>query len=253
MKKQFYEEYYQLERKHWWFRARLEILEHILQARILNRITGTLNILNAGVASGATTLMLQQYGDITSLEYDEECCEFLRDTVDIDVINGSLTQLPFEDNSFDLVCAFDVIEHIREHSAAISEIERVLKPGGHAFITVPAFDFLWSQHDEIHHHYRRYTRTEIRRLLEAEGLRIQYDTYFNSLLFVPILLFRKLGEWLSDRSIVKSNGSDLTSYQHNSRRSQFFHTLFRTEKHLLDVIRFPFGVSIVSIAQKQAE
>ena len=72
--------------------------------------------------------MLSKFGEVTSLEYDKYCCEFLKEKTGIEAINASLTELPFSDNSFDLVCAFDVIEHIEDHEKAVDEIFRVLKP-----------------------------------------------------------------------------------------------------------------------------
>jgi SAM-dependent methyltransferase len=127
----YYREYFELERNHWWFKARLEILEKLV-GRAVRRLPAktTLRILNAGVATGATTRMLEKFGNVTSLEYDRDCCHFLRETLKIDVVQGSLTELPFPPSTFDLVCAFDVIEHIQNDQLALREIHRVTVEGG---------------------------------------------------------------------------------------------------------------------------
>ena len=134
--------------------------------------------------------MLEKYGHVTSLEYDEECCKFVREKCNLDVIHGSMTELPFDDNRFDLVCAFDVVEHIEDDNTAINEMKRVMAPSGDYFLTVPAFMFLWSEHDEINHHFRRYTRGNFKSLLTQQEVKPQYIGYFNSLLFIPIALVR---------------------------------------------------------------
>jgi len=91
--------------------------------------------------------MLEKFGDVTSIEYDEDCCQFLNEVLHIPALQGSITELEFEDNSFDLVCAFDVIEHVEDDSKAASEMLRVCKKDGLVFATVPAFMLLWSEHD----------------------------------------------------------------------------------------------------------
>ena len=155
MDKKFYQEYYTLEREGWWFKARLSILESYCKDLAVNT---NIKILNVGAATGATSEMLSRYGEVTSLEYDKFCCEFLKVKTGIEAINASLTELPFKNNTYDLICAFDVIEHIEDHEKALDEIYRVLRPHGKYFLTVPAFQSLWSNHDVVNHHYRRYTK-----------------------------------------------------------------------------------------------
>ena len=133
MDQKFYQEYYKLEREGWWFKARLSILENYCQAIITNP---DMKILNVGAATGATSEMLSKYGKVTSLEYDEFCCKFLKEKTGIEAINASLTELPFENNSYDMICAFDVIEHIENDNKAVEEIYRVLKQKGKYFITM---------------------------------------------------------------------------------------------------------------------
>ena len=251
MEKQFYREYYELERSHWWFTARLIILEKVLRKQVLkNRPNKDIAILNAGVATGATTTMLEKIGNVTSLEYDQDCCDFLKE-INIDAINASLTELPFEDNSFDLVCAFDVVEHIENHQLAIQEIKRVLKKDGIIYLTVPAYMFLWSHHDVVNHHFRRYTKTELVDLLKNENIQINYSSYFNFFMFFPIFLVRMLSKLLPKRKSEDSTGSDVETLKGSKLVNTVLHWVFEKERFVLqNRFAFPFGVSCMVIGQK---
>src|SRR5688572_26761955 len=110
MNKEYYREYYDYERYNWWFKVRYRIIDYFLKKYL--PIRDNIRILNIGVATGRSTEILMKYGDVTSLEYDAECCEFTRDVLQIEVIQGSILELPFSDKQFDIVCAFDVIEHV---------------------------------------------------------------------------------------------------------------------------------------------
>jgi len=251
MQKQYYKEYYHLERNHWWFRARLEIIESLLQKKILDSGKEKIKILNAGVATGATTTMLEKYGEVTSLEYDKDCCEFLKTNLNMEVINGSLTELPFQDDTYDLVCAFDVIEHIEDDSTAVSEIRRVLKQDGFIYLTVPAFNFLWSHHDDVNHHFRRYTIGNLSQVVSKNKFNLKHKTYFNSILFPPIFLMRMFSKLLPKKKQDDSTGSDFELFKTSGLINKIFFWLFRKERWFLSKnIRFPFGVSLLLIGKK---
>lgn len=248
MDKQFYQEYYTLEREGWWFKARLSILEsHCKKLKIDSKIS----ILNVGAATGATSEMLSKFGEVTSLEYDKYCCEFLKEKTGIEAINASLTELPFSDNSFDLVCAFDVIEHIEDHEKAVDEIFRVLKPKAKYFITVPAFQTLWSNHDVINHHYRRYKKNNLNKLITKSRLKIEYTSYFNFWLFIPISVTRFILNALPRKKDKHSSGSDNEIMKSSKIANTILYSVFHSEKYLLNFnVKFPFGVSIMSIGHK---
>jgi SAM-dependent methyltransferase len=250
MEKQYYKEYYLLERHHWWFKARLEILEKLLVNRIKKNNTKPFKILNTGAATGATSEMLQRYGEVTSLEYDKDCCDFLVNSLNIRAINASITEMPFPDETFDLVCAFDVIEHVEYDQAALREVKRVLKPNGTLYVTVPAFKFLWSQHDVVNHHFRRYTMKSMAQLISEAGFHSNFKTYFNFFLFPPILAIRALSKLLPQYHKKDTAGSDFDFFQGNQLINRAFYRIFKIEKLLLARLRFPFGVSLLFIATK---
>lgn len=250
MEAHYYKEYYKLEKEHWWFRARLEILEDLINSKIYKG--KPLKILNAGVATGATTKMLESFGHVTSLEYDEDCCKFLRNELDIEVTQGSLTDLPFASDSYDLVCAFDVIEHIEDDTKAVEEIQRVLKSEGHYFVTVPAFQFLWSEHDEVNLHFRRYSLKQLSSLFTKSNLKIDLKSYFNSMLFPPIAMVRTLSKLIPKKNNGKEQKqSDFSKFSSGRLSDKILYRIFKSEQKLLQRgMRFPFGVSILMIGRR---
>jgi len=245
MDKQYYKEYYELERSHWWFQGRLEIIESLIKKHIKKGKTGKIRILNIGVATGATTIMLEKFGDVTSVEYDEDCCVFLKEKVGINAINASLTNLPFKDNSYDLVCAFDVIEHIEDDLTALCEIKRVLSQDGFYFLTVPAFNFLWNHHDEVNHHYRRYTMSGLVQKTKQAKLSVTFKSYFNFWLFFPIAIFRVANNIIPRKVKENSSGSDFEIMNKSKVINKMLFNLLKLENRLLNSgIKFPLGVSI---------
>jgi SAM-dependent methyltransferase len=243
----YYSKYYHFERTHWWFTVRSGIISTIITERV-NPDPDSL-ILNVGAATGASSEWLKKFGRVVSLESDPNTCRFLREELKVEVTEGSITQLPFPDKHFDLVCAFDVLEHVEEDVAAMQELNRVLNIGGTLIVTVPAFRFLWSRHDVVNHHKRRYTLSTLRRKLEASGLIISYASYFNSLLFVPIAVFRLLNRFNGKKKNLRSDfESSLSSHDFLNR---IFKGIFGLERKMLKYIRFPAGVSIIVVAKKR--
>lgn len=243
MDKQYYQEYYELERKNWWFRVRNQILMD--RVRRFPMPQKPLKILNVGVATGSTSELLREFGEVTSIEYDKDCCEFAQEKTGMPIINGSILELPFADNSYDLVCSFDVIEHVEDDTLAVRELKRVCKPSGWVSVSVPAFMFLWSHHDVINHHFRRYTMPELQAVFEKDqNGKIAYTTYFNSLLFLPIAAFRLASELIPKKWIRKGTGADNHVVKQDGFASRLLLQVFGIEKPLLNGgISFPFGVS----------
>ncbi|MBK7965268.1 MAG: class I SAM-dependent methyltransferase [Bacteroidetes bacterium] len=242
----YFKEYYTLERSHWWFTARKNILESQIHKLVT---TSSLKILNIGVATGSTSEMLSKYGEVTSVEFDHECCEFLRSELKMEVIEGSITELPFQSHTFDLICAFDVVEHVEDHEKAVLEMKRVCKSQGTVFCTVPAFSFLWSQHDDVNHHIRRYTGREFSTLFSNSG-KITYSTYFNFFLFLPVACFRLFSRILPFAIKRKGAGSDFT-LNGSAIFSNLFYKIFNSENVLLQrQYSLPFGISYLLIWKK---
>lgn len=248
MNHDYYKEYYLLERNHWWFKARERIISNLIKRLISENgySSGEISILNIGCSTGRSSEYLSGFGQVTSIEYDEFCCEFAREKTGLEIIHGSITELPFTEKKFDLVCAFDVIEHVENDQLAVNEMKRVVKENGIIFITVPAFMSLWSHHDEINHHFRRYKHQEVNLLFESDknGKRI-FSSYFNFFLFIPIYLFRKLSNILKLGNKRKGAGSDFETFNPGLVNTLLY-CLMKTESVFINSkIRFPFGISIL--------
>lgn len=245
----YYKEYFHFEREHWYFQARNNIIiDHI--AKVV-KDKGNIKILNVGAGTGHTSQLLEKFGIVKSLEYDKDCFEFVKERLDIDIINGSILELPFDDNEFDLVCAFDVIEHIEDDQLGVDELKRVCKEGGIVSVTVPAFMFLWSNHDEVNHHYRRYTKPQLLNLFNVKE-KFLFHSYYNFWLFFPIAFFRWINNFFT---ITKKNehnaGSDFDVLSNFPLLSKMLYKVFYSESYFIKkFISLPVGVSVIASWQK---
>ncbi|MBC7889445.1 MAG: class I SAM-dependent methyltransferase [Ferruginibacter sp.] len=249
MDKNYVQQYGELENNHWWFIIRRKIILQTLQNYIPPKEAGKLKILNVGAAAGGSSKWLAAFGEVISLENDPLFVHYLNGE-QIPVINASVTAIPLADNSFDLVCAFDVIEHVIADQKAVDELIRVCKPGGTIFITVPAFQSLWGRHDVVNGHQRRYTKQQLQQLVNSHTATIQYTTYFNSILFLPVFLFRKIESIFNKNP--KQGHSDFSYFKTNTFVNKVLQFVFGLELSLLRSTRLPFGVSLMMLCRKRA-
>jgi SAM-dependent methyltransferase len=173
---------------HWWYRGRRQIIRAELERLPLPT---SATVLDAGCGSGRTMEELVQYGQVHGIELDQHAAAVARDR-GFDVRIGRLEELPWEDGTFDLVTCLDVIEHTPDDRLTLGELRRVCKPGGWLLVTVPAYQSLWSLHDEANHHYRRYGRATLRAAAIGAGWSVERMTSFNSVLLPPAAAVRLL-------------------------------------------------------------
>jgi len=230
----------QLEERHWWFVARRTILLNLLEKELFSK--ADLDILDAGCGGGATMDSLKSYGRVRGMELDEEAVDYNREK-GRDVLRGRVEEMPFCDGTFDLALALDVIEHVPDDLAALEELLRILNPGGHLLVTVPALRLLWGAHDVANGHYRRYTLGELRRRVEAAGFEVIRDTYFNTLLFPVVLAVRMIG-----RLRRKGGASDIEETP--EPLNSLLMNIFSLETQLVRRTRLPVGVSALCLARK---
>jgi len=177
----------EVDEHHWWYRGRREIIAREL-ARLPIPRGG--HVLDAGCGSGRTLLELVPYGRVSGIELNEDAAEVARGRGEFDVRIGRLEELPWDQDTFDLITCLDVIEHTPDDVVTLRELRRVSRPGAWLLITVPAYQALWSRHDEINHHFRRYSRRRLARAIDESGWRLVRTTSFNSLLLAPAALVR---------------------------------------------------------------
>jgi SAM-dependent methyltransferase len=187
-------------RVHWWFQARERILLRFIEAHrtLVFGGLGAGRILDVGAGAGQLSAAMLRFGEVTALEGAPEALEVLGSLDGVEVVPGFLPNPGLPKSHFDLATAFDVMEHIEDDRAATREIFSVLRPGGFLLMTVPAHPYLWSDHDTIHHHFRRYRPAGASELLESAGFRVQFATPFQCYLF-PLLFVERLTRRLLSR------------------------------------------------------
>ncbi len=192
---------HQAEDRHWWYRGRRTVLDGVIADL---GMPANARILDAGCGSGRFMVDLTKRGEVTGVELSDTSVALARQRGTGEVVAGSVLEMPFADASFDLAVSLDVIEHLEDDIAALRELRRVVAPGGALLVTVPAYQWLWSGHDEINHHHRRYTRRTLQSAAEQAGWKQTRTTYFNSLLLPVAILLRVL-----DRFSTKTTESSL--------------------------------------------
>jgi SAM-dependent methyltransferase len=176
-----------VDERHWWYRGRRRVIRAELDRLPL---PAGAQVLDAGCVSGRTLEELEPYGEVRGIELDESAAEVARNRGHGEVLIGRLEELPYEDGTFDLITCLDVIEHTPDDLVTLRELRRVCKPGGWLLVTVPAYQALWSAHDEANHHFRRYSRRMLRAAAVQSGWSVQRMTSFNSLLLAPAAAVR---------------------------------------------------------------
>jgi SAM-dependent methyltransferase len=177
------------EDRHWWYQGRRRVLERAIQRLDLPE---NARILDAGCGSGRNMVELARHGAVTGVELSEASAQLARARAAGEVLEGSVMDMPFEHASFDLAVSLDVIEHLQDDVDALRELRRVTKPGAALLVTVPAYQWLWSGHDEVNHHHRRYNRRTLLAAAESAGWRVERSTHFNSLLLPLAIVLREL-------------------------------------------------------------
>jgi SAM-dependent methyltransferase len=231
---------HQAEDRHWWYRGRRTVLDGAIAA--LELPPGA-RILDAGCGSGRNMVDLAAVGTVTGVELSETSVALARERAAGEVIAGSVLEMPFADASFDLAVSLDVIEHLEDDLGALRELRRTVAPGGALLVTVPAYSWLWSGHDEINHHHRRYTRRSLQRVAELAGWRQLRTTYFNSLLLPMAILLRVL-----DRVNTKTTESSLDLWIPPEPLNRLLELPLTLEAALIARGgRIPAGLSLLSV------
>ncbi len=243
MKEHTYPIMFRVEQSHWWYAGRRRILASFIED-ICRRVTDRRpRILDVGCGTGANLLMLSQYGDAEGVDVSEDALAFCRERGLDKVKLGAAEALPYDDATFDLVTALDVVEHLDDDLAGLREMRRVLRPGGRVLLFVPTFMFLWGLQDDVSNHRRRYRLPELRRVLEQAGFEIERTTYANITFFLPILLARKLMRVTGVKAESENNINV-------SALNGLLGSVLGAESVVLRFMNIPFGVSGLCVARK---
>jgi SAM-dependent methyltransferase len=241
---QLYGQIRRIEADHWWYVGRRRITFDWIQ-RVLGQHDDP-RVLDIGCGTGLNLEELRGRGvrravgmDIAAAALTHCRARGLRV-----LVRGDGGRLPFLDGSFDVVVALDLIEHIAEDESALREIARVLAPGGHVVIFTPAYRFLWSLQDEVSHHFRRYTSSELHRKLRLAGFEVRKLTYANTFLF-PLVLAGRLALRLRGRADRLSENQ-----LHPAWSNRPLAAIFSAEAGVIRRMNLPFGVSLLAVAAR---
>jgi SAM-dependent methyltransferase len=237
-----YRELYELEERHWWFRSRRRVVRALLERADLGPSP---RILDAGCGTGRNLVEYATLGEVEGVDFSADAVEFCRLRGLEGVRQAALEQLPFESDRFDLIVATDVIEHLDDDRLALAELGRVAAPGGRLVLTVPAYTWLWSRHDESLHHKRRYTATRMRAQLSAAGWTPRFATYFFTALLPGVAAVRAFRR--ADGNGAGDGESDLSLTSPGVGR--LLELPSRGEAKLIERgVRLPAGVSLGVVA-----
>lgn len=244
MQENYYQTFYAVESRHWWFLARREIILAVADAHLRQSSA----ILDIGCGTGFFLEKARERYATAGLDLSELAVQYCAERGLSDVHQGTASDLArVSDRKYDGIFFLDVLEHLDEPAAALREARALLAGGGLLFVTVPAFMFLWSEHDEFNQHKLRYTAPQLRALLDAAGFTLLKLSYFNSLLFPAIVAIRAIQRLFR----LKSTGIALSP--RTGPLNIVMRKVLATEARWLRRHNFPWGVSIIAVARMTEE
>lgn len=243
MDKSYYRIFFKVQQKHWWFVVKKKIILDTIN-RLVTLRPGS-KILDIGCGAGLMLNALDKLGPTSGMDVSDDAISFSKEIFNGEVRKGTLpNEIPYDDHYFTLITALDVIEHVDDDVAALQAIRSKTAADGYVIITVPAFMFLWSEHDVLNEHRRRYSLPELNAKLVRAGFAVEKISYFNTLLFPLIGLVR-----LFNKSLGRKGGSDV-DLPHPAI-NLVLKVIFNIELFLLRFIRLPVGVSVLAVVRNK--
>ena len=239
MERVVYQQMAELDDRHWWYRARRRILAELIRRE--GQLPPNAQILEIGCGTGHNLAMLGQFGHVDALELDDEMRALSEKRLGRKIMRSPLPELAeVPARRYDLIGAFDVIEHIDDDAAAVAAIATKLKPGGKFMMAVPAHQWMWTAHDVANHHKRRYSKRALKSLIENSPLRLEQVGYFNSLLF-PLAV--------AERAASKLRGKDDGDVKlPPAPVNAALEAVFAAERYLVGRLSLPPGLSLFAVA-----
>ncbi len=243
MKKDYEKKYHDVEQNHWWFKSRRKYL-----LDLLTKTPRDSKILDIGCSSGIFLKDLEALGfkmeNLYGIDISEEAIKNcknngIENSFVMDAQNITLNE------TFDIIIASDCLEHLQDAEKALKNWNSLLNVSGKMYVFVPAFMSLWSYHDEVNMHYKRYTKNELKDKILAEGLAVEKLSYWNFFLFLPVYSFRRISTFLNKD---KKGETDISIKNNFTNKALLALLVF--ENKLLKLFNFPFGVSAFCIAKK---
>ena len=239
MEREVYEAMAEHDERHWWYRARRQVVAELIRRKV--PLPKVAKLREIGCGTGHNLPMLGEFGQVEALEVDPIARGMAEKRLGRTVLSSPLPALEgVPDDTYDMVAALDVVEHIPDDKAALEGISRVLKPGGKLLMTVPAHQWMWSAHDVVNHHQRRYSKRDFKRLVNESPLKLESIGYLNSLLF-PLAMAQRLASKLTGKE-------DANLAPPAEPINQVLERVFALERRVIGRIPLPPGLSLFAVA-----
>lgn len=239
-----YKEMIELQKEHWWFVARRDVIHSFMKMQ-MHEISES-KVLEIGCGVGGNVDLLSQSGQYRGIDMHKPAIDYCTEKFpQFEFQCTRVEDIPqeFSSNKFDSIYILDVLEHLDDQVAILKSAQSYLTSNGKILVTVPAFEFLWSPHDEFVHHVRRYTKASLKAVLENAGYKVERISYFNSILF-PLALIQRLGM----RLLKKKLSTHLSTPP--KIINWFFKVIFAQEAWILKYTNLPVGLSVVAVVSK---
>lgn len=244
MDKEFENAYHRYENHHFWFRGRRDAI-----LRLTKKYPRDISILDIGCSSGLLLESMQKVGfekaNLYGIDISSEAIYNCREKGLLNCTLDNAERPVTLQQKFDLIIASDCLEHLENDEDSLKKWSGLLKEKGTLIVFVPAYEFLWSRHDEVNFHFRRYTKSLLKKLIKKTDLRLVKCSYWNTILFLPIAVFRILSKFF-EPSKTDNNGNIFNLPILNS----FFYNILKAENKIINHFDFPFGVSVFCVAEK---
>lgn len=242
-----YKEMIKLQEKHWWFVARRDVIQSFIKLQMNE--SSTSKVLEIGCGVGGNVNLLSQLGNYLGIDMYKPAIDYCSEK--FPQFNFQCTRVEdipqeFSSNKFDSIYILDVLEHIDDQKAILKSTQNYLTQNGKILLTVPAFEVLWSPHDDFVHHVRRYTKNGLKKTLEEAGYKVERISYFNSILF-PLALIQRLGMRLMKKKLRTHLSTPPTVV------NWLFTVIFAQEAWILKYTNLPVGLSIIVVISPRCE
>jgi len=251
---EYFHDLYAIEDKHFWFVARNHIIGHVI-TQIAGDLGGNYRVLEIGSGDGNTLRVLREHcpgGSVFGMDVFMEGLMYARNRTSCKLIQADLNHMPFREE-FDVICLFDVLEHLADDVEALVKINEVLKPNGTIIVTVPAHRRFWSSYDKASGHFRRYETEELTRKFEESGYRVIYATAYMAVIVPFVWFVRKVGEMFYKQPMRVKSQEQIIRHQVTvvpviNNLLRFI--LIQEGRFIVRKKKLPFGTSLLIVAQK---
>lgn len=236
-----YERMNNFEVLNWWWEGKRQLITRTLSGLTRSRSS----ILDIGCGTGSNLRIWENYGEVLGLDISTQALNFCRTKGNKNLLKGDALVLPFREDTFDIIIALDILEHMDKDAATVKEFFRVLRKGGYLLLTVPALMFLWSKHDVALHHKRRYAKKQLRDLLVSNGYSIEKMSFWNFTLLLPAACFRMIGNLMPPK---EARSDDLRL---PGPINSLLKLVLSAENRLVtDGVNLPCGITLFAVCRK---